>query len=87
MTLLGDHRAIGLVERMVQTIKRWLYCMQAERKETFSTSSAIKSIVSDLHLTKQKSTKITPFEAHFGCSAYTPLKHISTAPSSQILTY
>ena len=32
---VGDHRAIGLVERMIQTIKRRLSCMKAENKETF----------------------------------------------------
>ena len=40
--------------------------MQAEHNETFSTSAAIKLTISDLRLTKQKTTKITPFEAHFG---------------------
>ena len=51
---VGDHRAIGLVERMIQTIKRRLACMKAENKNTFSTAKAIKQIVSDLRLTKQK---------------------------------
>ena len=35
---LGDHRAIGLVVRMIQTMKRRLPCMKAENKETFATS-------------------------------------------------
>ena len=61
--------------------------MQAERKEIFSPSLAIKSIISDLRLTKQKTTKITPFEAHVGFTGNTPLKNISTAPSSLSLTY
>ena len=56
--------------------------MKAENKETFSTSIAIKQIISDLRLTKQKATEITPFEAHFACLANTPLKSISTVPSS-----
>ena len=86
-TPVGDHRAIGLVERMVQTIKSRLSCMPAERKNTFSISFAIKSIISDLRLTKQTTTKITPFEVNFGRSAKTPLKNISTAPSSLNLTY
>ena len=84
---VGDHRAIGLVERMIQTIKRRLSCMKAENKDTFSTAKAIKQIVSDLRLTKQKTTKITPFEAHLGRPANTPLRNISTLPSSQNLTY
>ena len=61
--------------------------MKAENKDTFSTSKAIKQIVSDLRLTKQKTTKITPFEAHFGRPANTPLRNNSTLPSSLILTY
>ena len=84
---VGDHRAIGLVERMIQTIKRRLSCMKAENKDTFSTSKAIKQIVSDLRLTKQKTTKITFFEAHFGCPANTSLRNISPLPSSLSLTY
>ena len=61
--------------------------MNAESKDTFSTSKAIKQIVSDLRLTKQKTTKITIFEAHFGRPANTPLRNISTLPSSLNLTY
>ena len=48
---VGDHRAIELVERMIQTIKRRLSYMKAENKETFATSTAIKQILSDLRLT------------------------------------
>ena len=48
--------------------------MKAENKESISTSNAIKLTISDLRLAKQKTTKITPFEAHFGCPANTPLK-------------
>ena len=84
---VGDHRAIGLVERMIQTIKRRLSCMKAENKDTFSTSKAIKQIVSALRLTRQKTTQITLFEAHFGRPANTPLRKISTNPSSWNLTY
>ena len=61
--------------------------MQAERKETFSTSAAIKLIISELRLRKQKTTKRTPFEAHFGRPTNTPLKNISTAPSSLNISY
>ena len=84
---VGDHRAIGLAERMLQTIKRRLSCMKAENKDTFSTSKAIKQIVSALRLTRQKTTKITPFEAHFGRPANTLLRNISTNPSGLNLAY
>ena len=61
--------------------------MKAENKDTFSTSKAIKQIISALRLIKQKTTKITPFEAHFGRPANTPLRNISNTPSSLNLTY
>ena len=61
--------------------------MKAENKDTFSTSKAIKQIISASRLTKQKTTKITPFEAHFGRPANTSLRNISTTPSSLNLTY
>ena len=84
---VGDLRAIGLVERTIQIVKRRLSCMKAENKETFATSIAINQIFSDLRLTKQKTTKITPFEAQFGRPANTPLKNISTVPSSLNLNH
>ena len=61
--------------------------MKAENKDTFSTSKAIKQIFSAIPLTKQKTTKITTFEAHFGRPATTPLRNISTTLPSLILTY
>ena len=51
---VGDHRAIGLVERMIQKLKRRLSCIQAENKEIFSTSNAIEQIISDIRLTNRK---------------------------------
>ena len=63
----NDHRAIGLVERLVQTIKRRLSCMKLDsRKNTFTIKEVIKSIVYQLRLCKQKTTNVTPFQAHFG---------------------
>ena len=61
--------------------------MKAENKDTFSTSKAIKQIVSALRLTRLKTTQITQFEAHFGRPANTPLRNISSNPSSLNLTY
>ena len=61
--------------------------MQVEHKGTFSTSAAIPLIISDLRLKKQKTAKITPLEAHFGCPANTLIRNISTATSSLNLTY
>ena len=42
----NDHRAIGLVKRLIQTIKRRLSCMKLDnRNKTFTIKEAIKSII------------------------------------------
>ena len=47
----NDHRAIGLVERLIQTIKRRLSCMKLDnRNKTFTIKAAIKSIIYQLQI-------------------------------------
>ena len=85
---VNDHRAIGLVERLIQTIKRRLGCMKLDnRNKTFTIKEAIKSIVYQLRICKQKTTNVTPFQAHFGRKPNTPLSNISTTPKSSNLSY
>ena len=70
----NDHRAIGLVERLIQTIKRRLSCMKlANKNNTFSIKESIMSIVFQLPICKQKTTNVTPFQALFGRKPKTPL--------------
>ena len=84
----NDHRAIGLVERLIQTIKRLLGCMKLDsRNNLFTIKEAIKSKVYQLRICKQKSTNVTPFQAHFGRKPNTPLSNISTIPKSLNLSY
>ena len=84
----NDHRAIGLVERLIQTIKRRLSCKKLDnRNKTFTIKEAIKSIIYQLRICKQKTTNVTPFQAHFGRKPNTPLSNISTIPKSSILSY
>ena len=84
----NDHRAIGLVERLIQTIKRRLGCMKLDSRNTaFTIKEAIKSIVYQLRICKQKTTNVTPFQAHFGRKPNTPLSNISTSPKSTNLSY
>ena len=84
----NDHRAIGLVERLIQTIKRRLGCMKLDtRNNTFTIKEASRSIVYQLRICKQKTTNVTPFQAHFGRKPNTPLSNISTTPKSSNLSY
>ena len=57
------------------------------RNNTFTLKEAIKSIVYQLRICKQKTTKITPFQAHFGRKPNTPLNNISTTVNSSNLSY
>ena len=45
------------------------------------------SIVYQLRICKQKTTNVTPFQAHFGRKPNTPLSNISTIPKSSNLSY
>ena len=76
------------MERLIQTTERRLGCMKLDsRKTTFTIKEAIKSIVYQLRICKQKTTNVTPFQAHFGRKPNTPLSNISTSPKSTNLSY
>ena len=85
----NDHRAIGLVERLIGTIKQRLACIKEANKElnSFTIKAALKSIIYQLRICKHKTTKLSPFESHFGHKANTPLRNISTQPKSSDLSY
>ena len=83
-----DHRAIGLLERLMQTITRRLSCTKLNNgNNTFTIKEAINSIVYQLRICKQKTTNVTPFQAHFGRKSKTPLSNISTIQKSSNLSY
>ena len=62
---VGDHRGCDLVERTIQTIKRRLGVMLLE-DNVQSIKPCLSTIVRDLRWNKQKTIKLSPFEAHFG---------------------
>ena len=85
---VNDHRAFGLVERLIQTVKNRVAFIKEEKWSTnaFHVKHALKIIIHQLRICKQKTTKISPFEAHFG-KPNTPLSVISTTPKLSNLTY
>ena len=85
----NDHRAIGLVERLIGTIKQRLACIKEANKElnSFTIKAALKSIIYQLRICKHKTTKLSLFESHFGRKANTLLSNISTQPKSSDLSY
>ena len=86
---VNDHRAIGLVERLIQTIKNRLACIKEEKLSThaFHVKHALKIIIYQLRICKQRTTKTSPFEAHFGRKPNTPLSVIATKPNLLNLSY
>ena len=64
-------------------------CIKEANKEliSFTLKEALKSIIYQLRICKHKTTKLSPFESHFGRKANTPLSNISTKPRSSDLSY
>ena len=83
----NDHRAIGLVERIIQTIKRQLSCMKSQLNKKFYLENSLKAIIQRLRVSKQKTINITPFEAQFGRKCDTPISNITTKSNSINLNY
>ena len=84
---IHDHRAIGLVERLFQTIKNSSACIKTAARNQFNLKASINSIIYQLRICRQKTIIISPFEAHFGRKANTPFSNISTKTDPKSLTY
>ena len=63
-----DHQPIGLVERLISTIEQRLACIKEADKDlnSFTIKVALKSILYQLRICKNKTIKISPFESHIG---------------------
>ena len=83
----NDHRAIGLVKRLIQTIKRQLSCMKTQLNKKFNLEHSLYAIIQRLRISKQKTIEITPFEAHFHRKCNTPIYNITTEPNNKNLNY
>ena len=83
----NDQRAIGLLERIIQTIKHQLSCMKSQLNKKFELEESLKAIIQRLRISKQKITNTTPFETHFGRKCNTPISNITTKSYSKNLNY
>ena len=83
----NNHRAIGLVERLIQTIKRQWSCMKTKLNKKFNLEHSLHAIIQRLRISKQKTIDITPFEEHFGRTCNTPISNITTKPNNKNLNY
>ena len=62
-----DHRASGMVERLIQTLKRRLATMNIDPIwDNTTRAEKITEIIESIRLIPNRITKIPPFQAHFG---------------------
>ena len=71
---IHDHRAIGLDERLIQTIKNGLSCIKMGAQKQFNLKASTNSIIYQLRICRQKTINISPFEAHLGRKAHYSVK-------------
>ena len=77
-----------MVERLIQTIKPRLAVLDIDPKWTQTTlSERLANIIENIRLIPNATTKVTPFEAHFGRKSNTEISNIITKPSHKNLTY
>ena len=83
---VGDHKATGLVERLIRTIKERLLVMAQERPKP-SLEPALLNIIKCLRTVTQQSLNCSLFEAHFGRSPNTIWHNLVKSPSSKNLDW
>ena len=83
---MGDHRATGLVERLIRIIEERLMIMPKEKpKPKPSLEIALLKIIKCLRTVIQQSLNYSPFEAHFRRSPNIIWHNLVKFPSSKKL--
>ena len=84
----NDHRSIGLVERLIQTVKRRLGCIKLDTNQRpFNIKQSLREIAQELRICRKKATNISPFEAHFGRPANTLITNLTSSADSRNLKW
>ena len=77
-----------MVERLIQTEKRRLAVLDVDPNwSSVTLANRVANIIENIRLIPNSTTKITPFEAHFGRKPNTEISNITTKPSKRNLTY
>ena len=85
---VDDHRSIGMVERLIRTLKSRLSVMKKDNRNVpYKLASDVAELIKTLRITPNATTKITPFEAQFGRKPNTPLSNMATSPKSSKLSF
>ena len=85
---VGDHRATGMIESLIQTIKRRLSVPNNDTKwSQITLADKIAEIIQEIKIIPNTTTKIAPYTAHFGRQINTQLSNIITKPSHKNMSY
>ena len=76
-----------MVERLLQTIKRLAVLDIDPNRSNTTPANRITNIIENIRLIPNTTTKISPFEAHFGRKPNTEMSNITTTASHKNLTY
>ena len=76
---VDDHRAMGMVARLIRPLKSRLAIMKIDKNNTYKLASDVAELIKTLRITPNATTKNTPFEVQFGRRPNTPLTNISTS--------
>ena len=56
------HRSIGLVDRLIQTVKRRICCIKLDlNQHPFNIKQSLRQIAQELSIYRKKATNISPF--------------------------
>ena len=83
---IRDHRAIGMVERTIASIRNYILAYLREDK-TQKIKKMIYRALSALRFVPLSKTKLTPFEAYHGREANTALRNLTKKPSLKNLDW
>ena len=85
---IDDHRTIGVVGRMIQTLKSRLAVIKIDQLNTpYKLDSDVAEIIITMRITPHSITKISSFEAQMGKKPNTPLSNIATSSSPNNLNW
>ena len=84
----NDHCPKGLVERLLQTVKRRLGCIKLDpNQKPFNIRNALQNISFEPRTCRKKNSKLSPFEALYGRKANTALSNITSKPNIKNLNW
>ena len=72
---------MGMVERLIRNLKSQLAIMKIDKpNKPYKLASDVAELIKTLRITPNANKETTPFDAHFGRKASTPLSNLSTSP-------